>query len=68
MTLTSGSRLGPYEILSPLGTGGMGEVFRANDPRLARAAGVLIRPNLTAVLDIGEHEGAPYLFLVEGAR
>src|SRR5687768_2584590 len=36
MTLQAGSRLGPYEILAPIGAGGMGEVFRARDTRLNR--------------------------------
>jgi serine/threonine protein kinase len=94
MTLAAGSKLGPYEILGQIGAGGMGEVYRAKDPRLgrdvaikvlpasfsadaerlrrfeqeARAAGVLNHPNITAVLDIGEHEGAPYVVqeLLEG--
>lgn len=36
MPLAAGTRLGPYEISSPIGKGGMGEVYRARDPRLAR--------------------------------
>jgi hypothetical protein len=94
VTLQAGSKLGPYEITVPIGAGGMGEVYRAKDPRLgrevaikvlptsfsedadrlrrfeqeARAAGILNHPNITAVYDIGQHEGAPYIVqeLLEG--
>jgi Tol biopolymer transport system component len=44
MTLSSGTRLGPYEILAPLGAGGMGEVYRARDPRLAREVEIKVLP------------------------
>src|SRR5208282_6062019 len=94
MALTSGDKLGPYEILSPLGAGGMGEVYRARDTRLgrevalkvlpesfardadrlrrfeqeARAVAALNHPNLLAIHDIGEHNGAPFIVseLLEG--
>src|SRR6202521_4180956 len=42
MPLASGTRLGPYEILAPIGKGGMGEVFRAHDPRTGRDVAIKI--------------------------
>ncbi len=44
MTLAPGTRLGPYEIVAPIGAGGMGEVYRARDPRLGRDVAVKVLP------------------------
>ena len=48
MTLPSGTRLGPYEILSPLGAGGMGEVYKGRDTRLDRTVAVKVLPEQLA--------------------
>jgi serine/threonine protein kinase len=42
MALSPGAKLGPYEILAPIGAGGMGEVYRAHDPRLGRNVAVKV--------------------------
>ena len=45
MSLNPGSKLGPYEILSPLGAGGMGEVYKAKDTRLDRTVAIKVLPS-----------------------
>lgn len=46
--MASGTRLGPYEILAPLGAGGMGEVYRAHDSKLKREVAIKVLPEAFA--------------------
>lgn len=48
MSLAIGTRLGPYEVLAPIGAGGMGEVYRARDTKLDREVAIKILPESLA--------------------
>src|SRR5437867_9161339 len=53
MAVTAGTKLGPYEVSSPLGAGGMGEVYRARDTRLGRDVAIKVLPqHLSANSDV----------------
>src|SRR5215813_6173898 len=55
MTLAAGSKLGPYEILSPIGAGGMGEVYKAKDTRLDRTVAIKVLPGNLSKSDEVRH-------------
>jgi len=64
MSLSAGTRLGQYEIVSPLGAGGMGEVYRARDTRLKREVAVKVLPDTflhdpDRVRSVSARSGAP---------
>ena len=55
MALAPGTRLGPYEVIGPLGTGGMGEVYRASDARLGRDVAVKVLPATSGIRMISKN-------------
>src|ERR1700746_3681070 len=55
MALTAGTKLGPYEIVSPLGAGGMGDVYRAKDTRLERTVAIKILPAQFSAMPFRKH-------------
>ncbi len=48
MALEAGTKLGPYEIIAPIGAGGMGEVYKAKDTRLDRTVAIKVLPSHVA--------------------
>ncbi len=70
MTIEPGTRLGPYLVVSRLGEGGMGEVYRGTDTRLGREVAIKVLPPATAAapdaqarFEVGTDDGHPYLVM-----
>jgi serine/threonine protein kinase len=76
MSLSAGSRLGPYEVLALIGAGGMGEVYKARDTRLERSVAIKVLPqhlssspgwraprSVRALRDLGSHQEGEYLVM-----
>ena len=55
MALSPGDKLGPYEVLAPIGAGGMGEVYKARDTRLERTVAIKVLPDHIARRDPWRH-------------
>jgi serine/threonine protein kinase len=73
MSLAAGTRLGPYEVVSPIGAGGMGEVYRARDTRLDRTVAIkVLSAHLSANPDLKQSanrgRGSAYLVYLHGAK
>lgn len=58
MTISPGTRFGPYEIMGPIAAGGMGEVYRAKDPRLKREVAIKILPEDVVSNRVSQHESS----------
>ena len=68
MSLNPGTRLGPYEIVAPLGAGGMGEVYRATDSNLKRSVAIKVLPAPVALMRIGSHASSAKPRSCQGAH
>ena len=66
MTLSSGARLGPYEILAAIGAGGMGEVCKARDTRLDRTVAIKVLPPRSAPMDSADTPPTPAIVRAAG--